>query len=95
MEEAPDSLVVLRTGWDAKFKDMLDFAKDGTVLVNLDNMSRVVSNRSSACSSTLASATWEAAQAAEQAARKEVMKQATSAKVVPGEETETTLEDIV
>ena len=81
--------------WDAKFKDMLDFAKDGTVLVNLDNMSRVVSNRSSACSSTLASATWEAAQAAEQAARKEVMKQATSAKVVPGEETETTLEDIV
>ena len=92
--------MILRTGWDAKFKDMLDFAKDGTVLVNLDNMSRVVSNRSSACSSTLASATWEAAQAAEQAARKEVMKQATSAKVVPGgavaeEETETTLEDIV
>ena len=86
--------------WDAKFKDMLDFAKDGTVLVNLDNMSRVVSNRSSACSSTLASANWEAAQAAEQAARKQVMKQATSAKVVPGgavaeEETETTLEDIV
>ena len=86
--------------WDAKFKDMLDFAKDGTVLVNLDNMSRVVSNRNSACSSTLASATWEAAQTAEQAARKEVMKQATSAKVVPGgavaeEETETTLEDIV
>ena len=33
--------------------------------MNLDNMSRVVSNRSSACSSTLASATWEAAQAAE------------------------------
>ena len=86
--------------WDAKFKDMLDFAKDGTVLVNLDNMSRVVSNRNSACSPTLASATWEAAQTAEQAARKEVMKQATSAKVVPGgavaeEETETTLEDIV
>ena len=86
--------------WDAKFKDMLDFAKDGTVLVNLDNMSRVVSNRNSACSSTLASANWEAAQAAEQAARKQVMKQATSAKVVPGgaveeEETETTLEDIV
>ena len=37
--------------------------------------------------------TFEAAQAAKQDARKEVMKQATSAKVVPGEET--TLEDIV
>ena len=43
--------------WDAKFKDMLSFSSEGRVMCDMDNLARVVSNRSLRSSSTLVTAT--------------------------------------
>ena len=67
---------VPKLSWGAKFMDMLDIAGDGTIMCNMDNLSRVVSNEASGASSTLSSAVARTSNA--------VAATISEAKVVPG-----------